>query len=64
MLTFISHVKESFGVASSFDKRRKVNKLLVAYKDEEGHEYRKSFEFPKHMCYDEMRAQIPMKLER
>lgn len=59
MKTFNSIVREEFNRRSINDKRKRVNWILVSYLDPNGIEYRKSYEFPPHMGFDEMFSSIP-----
>ncbi len=43
-LTARSIVKEEKHVRSFHDQRRRVNRIIVSYRGEDGEEYRKSFE--------------------
>lgn len=60
ILYFHSVAHEEFNVRSSKDNRVKVDRVIIAYKDEQGNEYRKSFEakgrepeYPKGITYHE-----------
>lgn len=39
-------VKELFNVRDIKDRRKKIDKYIISYLDEDGIEYRKSFDFP------------------
>ena len=56
-------VREQFNVRSNKDKRKKVNRVVVAYKDNNGDEYRKSYEFPTSYTFDKMKAKIPTRIQ-
>ena len=59
-LHFKAIENESFNVRSFKDKRKKVNRIITSYLDNNGIEYRKSFEFPKNTKFDKMRELIPL----
>jgi hypothetical protein len=61
--TLHEYVNEKFNTRSNVDRRRRVNRLIVSYKDNAGDEYRKAYEFPVNMKYDEMTAQIPVTID-
>lgn len=44
MLTYVKTVSRKENVRSLNDGRFKVDRIIVSYKDDEGEEYRKSFE--------------------
>lgn len=53
-----SVVMEGFNKPSMADRRKKVNYLIVSYSDNDG-EYRRKFEFPRNMTFNEMYSQVP-----
>lgn len=63
MKTFNAIVREEFHRRSVNDRRKRVNWILVSYLDPNGIEYRKAFEFPLHMGFDEMLSLIPKSIE-
>lgn len=47
MFLTLSHVvRTEKNVRSHYDRRRKVNRTVAAYRDSDGHEYRRAFEGP------------------
>jgi len=64
MLTFFELANEQRNVRSFKDHRKKVDRYIVGYKDENGYEYRKSFEFPVKSSFDKIvKPSIPMTIE-
>jgi len=54
---------EGFNQRAKKDKRKKVNFLICSYLNEQGHEYRKKFEFDRSMTYTEMFRNIPAQID-
>lgn len=54
--------KEEFDVESFKDRRKKVDRVVVGYKDRYGNEYRKGFEFPVGTSTTEKHNQIPKQI--
>ena len=63
MKTLTEYVKEKFNTRSSSDRRKKVDWYVVAYLDDQGHEYRKAYEFPVGTKHADVMAQIPKTIE-
>ena len=63
MKTFNSIVKEQFNRRAVKDRRKRVNWIVVSYLDPNGIEYRKSYEFPVKMTFDDMIKSIPKSIE-
>ena len=54
-----SYCKVEFKVRSCKDRRNKVNRVVAEYTAGNGDKYRKGYEFPMIMAYDEMIINIP-----
>lgn len=59
MKKFSHIVSETFDIRSFDDRRKKVNRIIVSYLDENDIEYRKRYEFDRNTSYDDMIKQIP-----
>lgn len=57
-------VRKEEGVRSRGDHRRRVNRLTLSYKDDDGVEYRTRAEFPTTFSLDEMMAHVPKTIDR
>ena len=57
--TFKAEEMYFFNVRAMDDRRRRVNKIVVSYTGQDGHEYRKSYEYPVNMTYNQMAAAYP-----
>lgn len=63
MKTFKAIEFEQFNKRSIKDRRVKINYIVVSYLDSNGIEYRKSYEFPKEMQWDDMVKAIPKQIQ-
>jgi len=59
---FDSIVREEFNKRSFKDNRKKVNRLVICYKDSSGNEFRKNYEFARNLSFNEMFQLIPKAL--
>jgi hypothetical protein len=54
---------EQFRVRSYTDRRKRVNRIVASFTDSHNSEYRRSFEFPVDMSFDDMRKALPTSIE-
>jgi len=60
MKTLKAYENEIYNKRSSKDNRKKIDWYLVSYEDEQGYEYRKSFEFSVGTSWQEVKNLIPL----
>ena len=56
-------VREDFNTRSYRDNRKRVNRIVISYKNDKGEEFRKSYEYPSETSRDMILNDFPRQIK-